>query len=65
MNHIAKRRGLDEKNVGHGVIAELIYRSLSMTAITMPSHGAIGMRFLECGFYDDWYIEPVWRGHVI
>ena len=47
MNHIAERRCLDEKNVGHGAFVALIYRSLSMPAITMPSRGAIKMQLLR------------------
>ena len=46
MNHIAERRCLDEKDVGHGAFVALIYRSLSMAAITMPSGGAIKTQFL-------------------
>src|SRR5215813_5865134 len=37
MNDIAERRCLDEKDVGHGAFVALIYRSLRMAAITMPS----------------------------
>ena len=37
MNHIAERRCLDEENIGHDAVAALIYRALSMPAITMPS----------------------------
>ena len=46
MNYIAERRCLDEKDVGHGAFVALIYRSLRMAAITMPSGGAIKTQFL-------------------
>src|SRR6185312_5295747 len=46
MNYIAERRCLDEKDVGHGVFVALIYRSLRMAAITLPSGKAIKMQFL-------------------
>jgi len=47
MNHVAEGRSLDKKDVGHGMIAALIYRSLSMPAITMSSLRAIRMRLLQ------------------
>ena len=56
MNHIAERRCLDEKDVGHGAFAALIYRSLSMPAITMPSRDAIKMRLLRSL---DTFIGPI------
>jgi hypothetical protein len=37
MNHIAERRRLDEENIGHYASAGVIYRALSMTAITMTA----------------------------
>src|SRR6476660_8355935 len=46
MNDIAERRCFDEKDVGHGAFVALIYRSLRMAAITMPSGGPIKTQFL-------------------
>src|SRR5262245_31413381 len=46
MNYIAERSCLDEEDVGHGAFVALIYRSLRVAAITMPSDGAIRTQFL-------------------
>jgi hypothetical protein len=39
MDDIAERRGFDEKNVDQGVLTTIIYRSLTLTAITMTARG--------------------------
>src|SRR6185295_17677937 len=41
VDHIAERRCLDEKDVGHDAFVALIYRSLRRAAITMPAGAAI------------------------
>jgi hypothetical protein len=40
MNHIPERRRFDEENTGHSASAGVIYRALSMTAITMTAYHA-------------------------
>jgi len=58
MNHIAKRRSFDKKNIGHDSLAAPIYRSLSMTAISMPPRHAIRVWF----FYEHSAHSPDYEG---